>query len=203
MTVTATAFATSRQHADDLLSPLRRCPLERSSLDRTVDEPMTFESLYASSAALWPPGLRYAADTLWSDAGFPALLGELAEAVASAPSDRSLVLAPLAPAGRPPPDMAFSALGRSYVVPYAVWDDPRQDAAHTGWLRDAMHRVEPLGTGHYIAETDLTAAPSRARRSFTADDWQRLTSLRGRYDPDGVFRSYLTPDEVAADPSAP
>ncbi|MBK3632454.1 FAD-binding oxidoreductase [Streptomyces sp. MBT97] len=203
VTVTATAFATSRQHADDLLSPLRRCPLERSSLDRTVDEPMTFESLYASSAALWPPGLRYAADTLWSDAGFPALLGELAEAVASAPSDRSLVLAPLAPAGRPPPDMAFSALGRSYVVPYAVWDDPRQDAAHTGWLRDAMHRVEPLGTGHYIAETDLTAAPSRARRSFTADDWQRLTSLRGRYDPDGVFRSYLTPDEVAADPSAP
>ncbi|MER5583402.1 hypothetical protein [Streptomyces asoensis] len=58
--------------------------------------------------------------------------------------------------------MAFSALGRSYVVPYAVWNDPRRDAARTGRPRDAMHRVEPLGTGHCIAETDLTAAPSRA-----------------------------------------
>ncbi|MEU5764602.1 hypothetical protein ABZ782_01615 [Streptomyces asoensis] len=65
-----------------------------------------------------------------------------------------------------------------------------------------MHRVEPLGTGHRIADADLTAAPSRARRSFTADDRQRLTRLRTRYDPDGVFRSCLTPDEAPAAPAA-
>ncbi|QTE01478.1 FAD-binding oxidoreductase [Streptomyces cyanogenus] len=197
VTVTGTAFGASRQEAGEFLLPLRDCPLRRLALSRRLDEPMTFEALYDSSAALWPARFRYAADTLWSDAGFPALLGELAEALDTAPSDRALVLAPFSPAGRPPPDMAFSVLGQSYVVPYAVWDDPRQDAANTGWLREAMHRVEPLGTGHYIAEADLTAASSRARRSFTADDWQRLRNVRTRYDPDGLFWSYLSPDEAA------
>ncbi|MFI6930766.1 FAD-binding oxidoreductase [Streptomyces sp. NPDC050287] len=197
VTVTGTAFAASRQEAGEFLLPLRHCPLRRRSLSRRQDEPTTFEALYDSSAALWPARLRYAADTLWSDTGFPTLLSELADVVDSAPSNRSMVLAPFSPAGRPPPDMAFSALGESYVVPYAVWDDPRQDAANIGWLREAMHRVEPLGTGHYIAEADLTAASSRARRSFTAGDWQRLRSLRTRYDPDGVFSSYLSPEEAA------
>ncbi|MFE8944902.1 FAD-binding oxidoreductase [Streptomyces sp. NPDC007856] len=199
VTVTGTAFAASRQEATEFLRPLRDCPLRQSSLSRRLDEPTTFEALYDSSAALWPPQLRYAADTLWSDADFPTLLSELADVVDSAPSNRSLVLAPFSPAGRPPPDMAFSVLGESYVVPYAVWDDPRQDAANIGWLREAMHRVEPFGTGHYIAEADLTAASSRARRSFTEDDWQRLRNLRTRYDPDGVFCSYLSPADVRGD----
>jgi FAD/FMN-containing dehydrogenase len=198
VTVTGTAFAASRQEAGEFLLPLRHCPLGRSALWRELDEPTTLEALYESSAAMWPPRLRYAADTLWSDTGFPTLLTELADVVETAPSNRSLVLAPLSPAGRPSSDMAFSVLGQSYVVPYAVWDDPREDAANIAWLREAMGRVEPFGTGHYIAEADLTAASSRACRSFTADHWQRLRSLRARYDPDGVFHSYLSPDEAAA-----
>jgi FAD/FMN-containing dehydrogenase len=157
---------------------------------------MTFDALYATSATLWGPEYRYAADTLWSDADYPTLLGRLADAFRVAPSSRSLVLAPLSPAGRPAQDMAFSVLGDSYVVPYAVWDDPREDAANITWLRQAMHEVEPLGTGHYIAEADLTAAPSRARRSFTPDDWQRLQRRKAEYDPDGVFWSYLTPEDA-------
>ncbi|MGR6970453.1 BBE domain-containing protein [Streptomyces cynarae] len=90
--------------------------------------------------------------------------------------------------------MAFSALGDSYIALYAVWQDPRQDAVNINWLRQAMQAVEPLGTGHYIAEADLTAASSRARRSFAPDDWQRLQSLKTTYDPDGVFWSYLSPE---------
>jgi FAD/FMN-containing dehydrogenase len=90
-------------------------------------------------------------------------------------------------------DMAFSVLGESYVVPYAVWDDPSEDDINVRWLREAMSAVEPLGTGHYIAEADLTASPTRAERSFTPSDWQRLQTLRAQYDPEGVFHSYLTP----------
>ncbi|MGW2252915.1 FAD-binding oxidoreductase [Kitasatospora sp. NPDC001660] len=195
VTVCATAFASSRQEADEFLGPLRTCPLAARSLSRRLNEPMTFSTLYDASAALWPEGYRYAADTLWSNADFPTLLDHLAGAVDTAPSGRSLVLAPLLPAARPQQDMAFSVLGRSYAVPYAVWDDPRQDAANTDWLRQAMHTVEPLGTGHYIAEADLTAGSSRARRSFAPDDWQRLQHLRARYDPDRVFFSYLSPEE--------
>jgi FAD/FMN-containing dehydrogenase len=194
--VTATAFACSPQEAYDVLAPLRTCPLADRSRSRQLDEPVTFEALYDSSTSLWGPEHRYAADTLWSDADFPTLLGRLAGAFDAAPSSRSLVLAPVSPAGRPPPDMTFSALGDSYVVPYAIWDDPSQDAANITWLRQALQTVEPLGTGHYIAEADLTAAPSRARRSFTPDDWQRLQRRKAEYDPDGVFWSYLTPEDA-------
>ncbi|MFF3907140.1 FAD-binding oxidoreductase [Streptomyces sp. NPDC001848] len=197
VTVTGTVFASSRQETCDLLTPLRNCPLAARSLSRQLDEPMTFEALYDTSATLWGPEHRYAADTLWSDADFPTLLGRLADAFEAAPSSRSLVLAPVSPAGRPSQDMAFSVLGDSYVVPYAVWDDPRQDAANISWLRQAIRVVEPLGTGHYIAETDLTAAESRARRSFTPGDWQRLQRLKAQYDPDGLFHSYLSPGDAA------
>ncbi|MFI2644790.1 hypothetical protein [Streptomyces sp. NPDC018610] len=78
----------------------------------------------------------------------------------------------------------------------AVWDDPAQDAAKIRRLSRAVHAVEPLGTGHYIAETDLTAAATRARRSFTPEDRQGLQHLKARYDPDGVFCTYLTPEDA-------
>jgi FAD/FMN-containing dehydrogenase len=198
VTVTGTAFACSPHEAYDILAPLRTCPLAERSLSRQLDKPMTFENLYDSSSSLWGTEHRYAADTLWSDADFPTLLGRLADTFDAAPSSRSLVLAPVSPAGRPPRDMAFSALGSSYVAPYAVWDDPCQDAANITWLRQALQAVEPLGTGHYIAEADLTAAPSRARRSFTPEDWQRLQSVRDRYDPERVFCWYLSPEDAAS-----
>ncbi|MEV4920467.1 BBE domain-containing protein [Streptomyces tirandamycinicus] len=53
--------------------------------------------------------------------------------------------------------------------------------------------MEPLCTGHYIAETDLTAHPARAERSFGANDWKRLRSRRARYDPEGLFHTCLAP----------
>jgi FAD/FMN-containing dehydrogenase len=55
-----------------------------------------------------------------------------------------------------------------------------------------MPAVEPLGVGHYVAETDLPAAPSRARRSYTPAAWDRLAAVRAAYDPTGVFQPYLT-----------
>ncbi|UXY19830.1 FAD-binding oxidoreductase [Streptomyces cynarae] len=197
VTVTGTAFARCKQEAYDSLGPLRTCPLAERSLSRRLDEPATFETLYDVAATLWGPEHRYAADTLWSDADFPTLLGRLADVFDAAPSSRSLILAPVSPAGRPPGDMAFSALGNSYVALYAVWQDHRQDAVNIDWLRQAMHAIEPLGTGHYIAEADLTAASSRARRSFAPDDWQRLQSLKTTYDPEGVFWSYLSPEDAS------
>jgi hypothetical protein len=54
-----------------------------------------------------------------------------------------------------------------------------------------MEALEPLATGHYVAETDLLADPSRPARSFSADAWHRLTTLCERLDPHGLFHPYL------------
>lgn len=193
--VTGTAFAISPDQALRALAPLRDCPFAGRALYRQPAEPTSVEELYETSATLWPTAHRNAVDTLWSDAGHPTLLTRLAGAVAAAPSDKSLVLAPLSPAGRDRTlsrDMAFSALGESYLAAFSIWDDPAQDTAGVQWLRRTMTAVESLGTGHYIAEADLSAAPARAERSYTPQVWDRLRALRVRYDPEGVFHTYLT-----------
>ncbi|WP_405603489.1 FAD-binding oxidoreductase [Streptomyces sp. NBC_01410] len=192
--VAATAFADSQDEAIRSLGPLRACPLDDRALFIQADEPASLEALDESSGTLWPASYRCAADTLWSGADYETLLSRLAAVVAAAPSERSLVLAPVSPVSRDKAlqqDMAFSVLGDSYVVPFAIWDSPAQDDANMRWLRDAMRAVEPLGTGHYIAEADLMADPSRTRRSFSPADWDRLERLKARYDPEDVFFSYL------------
>ncbi|MFI9271492.1 FAD-binding oxidoreductase [Kitasatospora sp. NPDC052896] len=192
--VTATAFAGSHPEAVRALQPLRGCPLAERPLSRRLDEPTSLAALYGIAGGTWPERHRYAADTLWSDEDYPSLLTKLGHALTRAPSAKSLVLAPVSPVSREDEllrNMAFSVLGASYVVPYAIWDDPARDGVNVGWLREAMRTVEPFGTGHYIAEADLTADPSRARRSFTPSDWERLRALRTEYDPQGLFHSYL------------
>jgi hypothetical protein len=89
--------------------------------------------------------------------------------------------------------MAFSALGGNYLVGYAIWDDPARDEMNDRWLRETMRAVEPLGTGHYVAETDLLASPSRAARSYAPAGWERLRETRAARDPEGLFEPYLSP----------
>ncbi|WP_330342335.1 FAD-binding oxidoreductase [Streptomyces sp. NBC_00557] len=195
VTVSATAFADSRPQAVRDLAPLHDVPLGDQALSRRVDEPSSLGALYDAAACLWPERHRYAADTLWSHLDYASLLAAMGEALTAAPSRKSIVLAPVSPVSRQETvarSMAFSVLGDSYVVPYAIWDAPSDDDDNVRWLRETMRTVEPYGTGHYIAEADLTADPCRARRSFTPADWQRLEALRAAYDPQGLFCSYLS-----------
>lgn len=193
VSLSGTAFAGSHDEAARALAPLAGAPLTSAPLHRAVAEPTSMEALYARAAEAWPEGHRYAADAMWSQADLGTLLTRLGDALGRAPSAKSLVLAPLAPASRNEEllrDMAFSVLGDAEVVPYAVWDDASQDEANVRWLREATASVAPFGTGHYIAEADLSADDSHARRSYTAASWARLGALRARYDPDGVFHAF-------------
>ncbi|MFJ4846990.1 MULTISPECIES: FAD-binding oxidoreductase [unclassified Streptomyces] len=193
VSLTGTAFAGSHDEAARALAPLARAPLSTAPLHRAVAEPTSMEALYARAAAAWPEGHRYAVDSLWSRADLGTLLTRLGDALGRAPSAKSLVLAPLAPASRNPEllrNMAFGVLGDAKVAPYAIWDDPSRDEANVRWQREATASVAPLGTGHYIGEADLSADASHARRSYRAADWARLGELRAKYDPDGVFHTF-------------
>lgn len=89
--------------------------------------------------------------------------------------------------------------GRAFVSCYAMWQDATDDAANLHWLPSTMAELEPLALGHYVAETDLPATASRAQRSFAEPNWQRLQELRRRFDPDGIFPTYLGPGERSTD----
>ncbi|GHC68648.1 FAD-binding oxidoreductase [Streptomyces cinnamoneus] len=197
ITVAATAFCPARKEALAALAPVHACSFAASAVTRQQPEPTSFAALQAGAGSLWPPEHRYAADTLWSDETYQTLLTRTADAIARAPSGKSLVLAPVQPVSGEPAllrNMVFSPLGESYLVAYAVWDDPAADGANTRWLREAMAAADPSGSGgHYVAEADLEADAAGARRSYAPADWDRLQELKARWDPENLFHTYLTP----------
>ena len=199
--VTATAFEDSAAEAAEALSPLEGSPVLDRTLARNVNEPSPFDVLFRDFGGLWREGRRYASDNVWADADFTDILPRLRAHLGAAPSPESFAFAVV---GREPaedaseqelPDMAFSMVGRAFVSCYAMWEDEADDPENQRWLPSVMAQLEPLALGHYLAETDLTAAQTRAERSFAQPNWNRLQELRRDVDPDGVFPPYLTPTE--------
>ncbi|MCA1846503.1 MAG: ester cyclase, partial [Actinobacteria bacterium] len=196
--VTATAFADTEREAEQALAPLESCPSVGRALRRAINQPTSFDDLFETIDGLAPEGHRYAEDALWSDDDLGALLPRLAEHLVTAPSARSVVIASTAPAAAAieMPDAAFSMVARTFVLPYAIWDHEADDDRNETWLREAVQSIEDRTVGHYVAEADLAAGPSRSTRSFAPENWERLGALKRRHDPDNVFHSYLGLEEA-------
>ncbi|CAM05265.1 FAD/FMN-containing dehydrogenase [Saccharopolyspora erythraea NRRL 2338] len=191
--LSATAFTDTAGDAAADLAPLESCPAAGRALLRRSGIPTSFAVLHGGSG-LWPEGHRYAADTAWSGADLREVLSRCHKAVSTAPSSGSLVLVtpdPLPDDAATAPDMAFSMRDRVLVSCYAIWQGAVGDKSNNAWLRAAMAELEPATTGHYVAEADLPAAPSRAARSFSEPCWRRIEELRARVDPGGVFHTFL------------
>jgi FAD/FMN-containing dehydrogenase len=54
-----------------------------------------------------------------------------------------------------------------------------------------MRALEPLAVGCYVGEADIAANPSQVLNSYARSHWERLQALRERYDPNGLFHSYM------------
>jgi FAD/FMN-containing dehydrogenase len=57
-----------------------------------------------------------------------------------------------------------------------------------------MALLEPVTAGYWVNETDLTADPARARRSFAPEVWEKMRRVRASYDPEGLFADYIRSD---------
>ena len=192
--VVATAFADTAQMASEALSPFDNCPLENFVM-KDLDANTPFDALFDTMDRFFPEGKRYAIDNMWSHTHPIILLSTLRDQFIKAPSPHSLSFSLILPprfADAPPmPDAAFSMIGPVFAYFGAIWDDASQDKPNIDWLRNAMQALESIGVGHYIGETDLTAHPSRSVRSFSQRNWERLEELRKKYDPDGIFHSFI------------
>jgi hypothetical protein len=86
------------------------------------------------------------------------------------------------------PDMAYSLEDDVYIGIYGVWDDPAEDARFRDWATDRMREMEPLASGVQLADENLSRRPAR----FVSDaHLQRLDELRARYDPEGIFHTWM------------
>jgi FAD/FMN-containing dehydrogenase len=194
--VTATAFTDTVEEAMRELSPLSASPLRHRLLAAREHEPSPYEVLFRDFGGRWREGCRFASDNVWTEGDLSDALLPLRQPVIDAPSPSSFAFSGMAPDPTDDqeeelPDMAFSMYARTFAAVYAMWDDPCADDVNLPWLPATIAQLDGVATGHYIAETDLLAAPSRATRSFTAETWDRLQALRGEVDPDGVFATYL------------
>jgi FAD/FMN-containing dehydrogenase len=193
--VSAQAFAMSKADAEAALAPVAACPLSEP-LTKDLNRPVTFDDLFNDLDRALPHGKRYAVDTFWLNAGPVAVLQQAARHYAKSPSPDSMMLALVMPppADAPPmPDTAFSMVGPAYVGCYGVWSDAAQDAENLQWVRLLSTTFRGETMGHCLGETDLTADNERTARSFAKPNWERLQALRAKFDPDGVFHTWLSP----------
>src|ERR687886_952336 len=191
--MSATAFADSDEEATEALSALATCPLEDCVM-KDLHASTPFEALFDNADRFWPEGKRYAVDTMWYSSPPLEVLAIIQDHFATVPSVRSMILCPIlpSPTDAPPlPDAAFSMIAPGYVACYSIWEEAGQDEANIKWLRTLMRALEPLTVGCYVGEADITANPSQVVNSYARSHWERLQALREKYDPNGVFHSYM------------
>ena len=66
------------------------------------------------------------------------------------------------------------------------WQDPDGAAAHRDWARAVIEAASDASTGR--AYVNFLGDPDEARTSYGKDTYDRLVSLKNRYDPTNVFR---------------
>jgi FAD/FMN-containing dehydrogenase len=90
---------------------------------------------------------------------------------------------------RPLERCALSITAKHYVAAFSGWTDAADEAKYVGWPASLMRRADRLSTGIQLADENLLGRPES--RFMTDENLQRLERLRDRYDPDGLFATYL------------
>ena len=194
--LSATAFFDTGRESSAALGLLDDVFPEQEWLQKEVTLSDSIGLLLDRNRTFWPDRHRYMADTVWSNSPPSQVLAMAREHFLRAPSAKSLALCAFPTGGGDSvarfPDAAFSMKGRTLLLCYAIWEQPDDDAANASWHHKMMAALEPFGAGHYVGESDIVSAPSRAEKSFAHANWQRLQSLHRKYDPDDRFHGYFS-----------
>jgi FAD/FMN-containing dehydrogenase len=187
--VTTPVLADSREEALEALAKLETCPVLSRALMRDVNIVTEFDDLLQGGEdLLYPRDRRWAADNMWTSAPAADLLPAMRDIATTLPPPPSHMMWMLWGPPQSLPDMAFSMQDDLYIALYAVADDAADDDEHQAWVTNHMRRLEPLASGIQLADENLGARPFR----FMAEDnFKRLQAIRAKYDPDGLFHSYM------------
>ena len=104
----------------------------------------------------------------------------------------SLIVYAFTGAGAREPEIAtsFPRSGRGWSITSGLfWDDESDDARHEAWSNELVSAVRATGvaTGVIYGNVQQFYDEQRQRRSFGEETWNRLASLKAKYDPDNVF----------------
>jgi FAD/FMN-containing dehydrogenase len=186
--VSALAHAESEAQARQALAVLDTCPAIGRAMRLREVEPATIEARLAQSDGIYPGGLRYACDNMYTDAAAGDLVPHMRALYDSLPAPLSHVIWMAWGPKRPLPDMAMSVQGETYLACYAVWDDPADDARMARWPVDRMRALASLSCGSQMNDENMIGRPSTY---LSASARTRLETLRARHDPHRRFVSFL------------
>jgi FAD/FMN-containing dehydrogenase len=185
----ATAYADSEQHARHVLSVFETCPMRGRALFAEVGVPTTLGELTSyGTTAHYPADKRFIADNMWTHASFDDLQPGLRAVQAGLPPAPShMVWFPwtLTPKR---PSMAYSVEDELYIALYAAWSDAADDEKYRNFVTERLRAMEPVSTGIQLADENLL---NRPRHFMTDENFRRLDKIRAVYDPDGIFVSWL------------
>lgn len=187
--VVAPVLTNSRKEAKEAVEFMNKSPI-RKKASFTLPLIPCSTSFMANMANIthFPPGVKWCADNIWTDAHMDDLipgLKKIAETMPPAPS-HALFLNWHPPKDRP--DMAFSLEGKRYLAAYGMWKKDDDDSRYDYWATDRMKEMEKFALGSQLADENLGKRPTR----FTQDsNLRRLDEIRTKYDPEGLFRPWM------------
>ena len=154
--------------------------------------PVPYLEVQASNDAFWAHGVRryWKSHYLWDlpDAAIDAFLDRgTASSGESTPVTGSLQARGGAIARIGEQDAAVGHRGAGFeFMATTSWTDPGEDDTRRDSTRRYADQVAPYGRGVYVNNLGIEGA-DRVRDAYGADKFQRLTSLKARFDPDNVF----------------
>ena len=191
--LTAFAFGYSAEDSAAMLAPLAQSAIATQAIVKNENQPFTLMELFPKFFSTRDPGGymgRYAAESALTDEPGK-ILHDLADHFRRAPSPICHVIASYGLNLEAREDACFSSIARHYVGCFAIWDDEKDDERGYRWLEQATTFMDPYAKGHYVNEVEAQRHPERIRLSYSPASWKRLQELRQKYDPQGVFHSYL------------
>jgi FAD/FMN-containing dehydrogenase len=84
----------------------------------------------------------------------------------------------------------------------AMWDNPGDDETNAGWARTSTAKLAPYAAGgHYInAHMQSESTEDFAKEVYGAECYERLVSIKNKYDPGNMFRcNYNIRPTIASD----
>ncbi len=191
--LTAFAFGDTAEESRAMLAPFGSSAIPGVAESKQEYQPYTFDRLYPDFFGTDTPGGylgRYAADSAFTDQPGE-ILHAMVDHFRQAPSPICHVIASYGLNLKQREDACFSGTTRHYVGCFSIWDDAKDDERGFAWLDQAIPLMDPFAKGHYVNEVEVRVRPERIRLCYSDDAWARLQALREKYDPQGVFHTYL------------
>jgi FAD/FMN-containing dehydrogenase len=189
LVVTGLALVDTPEAAAAALAPFTSCPVLEQALLRVDAAPTTFADQLVRQRAANPEGLRYVVDNAWVQGPAEVAVPAMRSAFTGLPTDRTFTIFFSMGPTRQLPDMALSLQTDVYLATYAVYDDPARDGEVRAWLDGVMTELAPVTAGQYLGDFDLATRPA----TFLGQaQWERLTQIRAKRDPGGLFHGYPT-----------